>query len=135
MLIFQVNLRGYVNRIFAAITCSAMACPTVMCQVFHNIREAAMSKFPGKNTFDTAQMRSPSSLLHLDSSGFKVFWEAMSEIPLHNVMQLMPISIIVIDTILNSERLLIVLSLLLQSLSNDSLTLNSFNILLLILDV
>lgn len=65
MLIFQVNLRGYVNRIFAAITCSAMACPTVMCQVFHNIREAAMSKFPGKDTFDTAQMRSPSSLLHL----------------------------------------------------------------------
>ena len=38
-------------------------------------------------------------------------------------MQLMSISIIVIDTILNSERLLIVLSLLLQSLSNDSLTL------------
>ena len=55
MLIFQVNLRGYVNRIFAAITCSAMACPTVMCQVFHNIREAAMSKFPGKNAFDTSQ--------------------------------------------------------------------------------
>ncbi|CAH3105439.1 unnamed protein product [Porites lobata] len=44
-----VNLRGYVNRIFAAITCSAMACPTVMCQVFHNIREAAMSKFPDDN--------------------------------------------------------------------------------------
>ncbi|XP_073255503.1 ras GTPase-activating protein 3-like [Porites lutea] len=44
-----VNLRGYVNRIFAAITCSAMACPTVMCQVFHNIREAATSKFPDDN--------------------------------------------------------------------------------------
>ncbi|XP_068685469.1 ras GTPase-activating protein 3-like [Montipora capricornis] len=41
-----VNLRGYVNRIFAAITCSAMACPTVMCQVFYNIKEAATSKFP-----------------------------------------------------------------------------------------
>ena len=38
-------------------------------------------------------------------------------------MQLMSISIIVMDTILNSERLLTVLSLLLQSLSNDSLTL------------
>ena len=53
----------------------------------------------------------------------KYFWEAMWEIPLHNVMQLMSISIIVMDTILNSERLLTVLSLLLQSLSNDSLTL------------
>lgn len=131
-LIYQVNLRGYVNRIFAAITCSAMACPTVMCQVFHNIREAATSKFPGKNTFDTAQMRSPSSLLHLEGSAFKVFWEAMSEIPLHNVMQLMSIFIIVIDTILNRERLLTVLFLLLQSLSNDS---DCMNILWLILDV
>ena len=45
---FKVNLRGYVNRIFAAITCSAMACPTVMCQVFHNIKETATMKFPGK---------------------------------------------------------------------------------------
>ena len=44
----QVHLRGYVNRLFAAITCSAMACPTVMCQVFHNIREAAAWKFPSK---------------------------------------------------------------------------------------
>ena len=39
-------------------------------------------------------------------------------------MQLMSIFIIVIDTILNSERLLVVLSLLLQSLSNDSYCLN-----------
>ncbi|KAK2573278.1 Ras GTPase-activating protein 3 [Acropora cervicornis] len=44
-----VNLRGYVNRIFAAITCSAMACPTVMCQVFHNIKETATMKFPDDN--------------------------------------------------------------------------------------
>ena len=36
------------NRLFAAITCSAMACPTVMCQVFHNIREAAARKFPSE---------------------------------------------------------------------------------------
>ena len=35
----------------------------------------------------------------------------MSDIPLHNVIQLMSIFIIVIDTILNSERLLVVLSL------------------------
>lgn len=124
MFIFKVNLRGYVNRIFAAITCSAMACPTVMCQVFHNIREAATSKFPGKNTFDIAQMGSPSSLLHLEGSAFNVFWEAMSEIPLHNVMQLMSVFIIVIDTILNSKRLLTVFSLLLQSLSSDSYCLN-----------
>ena len=48
MLYLQVHLRGYVNRLFAAITCSAMACPTVMCQVFHNIREAAAWKFPSK---------------------------------------------------------------------------------------
>ena len=48
----------------------------------------------------------------------------MSDIPLHNVMQLMSKFIIVIDTILNSERLLVVLSLLLQSLSNDSYCLN-----------
>ena len=74
MLIFQVNLRGYVNRIFAAITCSAMACPTVMCQVFHNIREAASSKFPGKNTFDINFLKiEVTSLLHLEDSVFKVF--------------------------------------------------------------
>ena len=49
----------------------------------------------------------------------------MSDIPLHNVMQFMvSIFIIVIDTILNSERFLVVLSLLLQSLSNDSYCLN-----------
>ena len=48
----------------------------------------------------------------------------MSDIPLHNVIQLMSIFIIVIDTILNSERLLVVLSLWLQSLSNDSYCLN-----------
>ena len=39
-------------------------------------------------------------------------------------MQLMSIFIIVIDMMLNSERLLVVLSLLLQSLSNDSYCLN-----------
>lgn len=44
--LMQVHLRSYVNRLFAAITCSAMACPTVMCQVFHTIREAAVRKFP-----------------------------------------------------------------------------------------
>lgn len=41
-----VNLKEYVERIFMAITQSAVHCPVVMCQIFHNLKEAAMTYFP-----------------------------------------------------------------------------------------
>ncbi|EDO43446.1 predicted protein [Nematostella vectensis] len=39
------NLQGYVNKLCAAITCSAMACPTAMSKVFVTIRESAVQRF------------------------------------------------------------------------------------------
>ncbi|KXJ20396.1 Ras GTPase-activating protein 3 [Exaiptasia diaphana] len=40
------NLQGYVDKLFNAITCSAIACPTIMCQVFFTIKDSAVKKFP-----------------------------------------------------------------------------------------
>ncbi|XP_018321069.1 GTPase-activating protein isoform X2 [Agrilus planipennis] len=40
------NLKDYVHKIFKAITQSAVHCPTLMCQIFHNLKECAVSRFP-----------------------------------------------------------------------------------------
>lgn len=40
------NLKEYVEKIFIAITQSALHCPAVMCQIFHDLKESAMTYFP-----------------------------------------------------------------------------------------
>ncbi|XP_022912697.1 GTPase-activating protein [Onthophagus taurus] len=40
------NLTTYVQRIFEAITQSAVGCPSLMCQIFINLKECAMKHFP-----------------------------------------------------------------------------------------
>ncbi|XP_053420110.1 ras GTPase-activating protein 3 isoform X2 [Nycticebus coucang] len=39
------NLRQYVDRIFHAITTSGVSCPTIMCDIFFSLREAAAKRF------------------------------------------------------------------------------------------
>uniref|UniRef100_A0A2K5RIW6 RAS p21 protein activator 3 n=1 Tax=Cebus imitator TaxID=2715852 RepID=A0A2K5RIW6_CEBIM len=41
----QENLRQYVDRVFHAITESGVSCPTVMCDIFFSLREAAAKRF------------------------------------------------------------------------------------------
>ncbi|XP_063224525.1 GTPase-activating protein isoform X2 [Bacillus rossius redtenbacheri] len=41
------NLKEYVEMIFHAITSSALHCPSLMCQLFHDLRELASTHFPG----------------------------------------------------------------------------------------
>lgn len=40
------NLNSYVERVFEAITKSATKCPTILCQIFHDLRESAAKHFP-----------------------------------------------------------------------------------------
>lgn len=40
------NLKCYVQKIFEAITQSAVHCPALMCQIFHNLKDCAMKRFP-----------------------------------------------------------------------------------------
>nr|CAI5844234.1 unnamed protein product [Callosobruchus analis] len=40
------NLKFYIQRIFEAITQSAVYCPALMCQIFHKLKECAMKHFP-----------------------------------------------------------------------------------------
>ncbi|KAJ8979368.1 hypothetical protein NQ317_002957 [Molorchus minor] len=40
------NLKFYIKKIFEAITQSAVNCPSLMCQIFHNLKECAMLHFP-----------------------------------------------------------------------------------------
>lgn len=40
------NLKLYIQKIFDAITQSAVHCPTLMCQIFHNLKECALQHFP-----------------------------------------------------------------------------------------
>lgn len=40
------NLKEYVQKIFTAITQSAVHCPALMCQIFHDLKESAMTYFP-----------------------------------------------------------------------------------------
>lgn len=40
------NLKSYVQKIFQAITQSAVYCPALMCQIFNNLKECAMNCFP-----------------------------------------------------------------------------------------
>ncbi|XP_037384555.1 ras GTPase-activating protein 3 isoform X2 [Talpa occidentalis] len=39
------NLRQHVDRVFSAITKSGVSCPTVMCDIFFSLREAAAKRF------------------------------------------------------------------------------------------
>lgn len=41
-----VNLQEYVERVFEAIINSAVRCPPVLCQIFHDLRECAAKYFP-----------------------------------------------------------------------------------------
>lgn len=41
-----VNLQEYVERVFVAIMNSAVRCPPVLCQIFHDLRECAAKYFP-----------------------------------------------------------------------------------------
>lgn len=41
-----VNLQEYVGKVFAAIMRSAVHCPPVLCQIFHDLRECAAKHFP-----------------------------------------------------------------------------------------
>ncbi|XP_060517698.1 GTPase-activating protein [Cylas formicarius] len=40
------NLKYYIQKIFDDITQSAVHCPALMCQIFHNLKECAMMYFP-----------------------------------------------------------------------------------------
>ncbi|XP_023709335.1 GTPase-activating protein isoform X3 [Cryptotermes secundus] len=40
------NLKEYVENIFEAITTSALHCPSLMCQMFHDLKELASTRFP-----------------------------------------------------------------------------------------
>lgn len=40
------NLKNYVQKIFTAITQSAVHCPALMCHIFHNLKECAVKCFP-----------------------------------------------------------------------------------------
>ncbi|CAG9768279.1 unnamed protein product [Ceutorhynchus assimilis] len=42
----QTNLKFYIQKIFDDITQSAVHCPALMCQIFHNLKECAMMYFP-----------------------------------------------------------------------------------------
>ncbi|XP_058823590.1 GTPase-activating protein [Topomyia yanbarensis] len=41
-----INLQDYVEKVFEAITKSAVKCPAVLCQIFHDLRECAAKYFP-----------------------------------------------------------------------------------------
>lgn len=41
-----VNLEEYVEKVFEAITKSAVRCPSGLCQIFHDLRECAAKHFP-----------------------------------------------------------------------------------------
>lgn len=43
------NLTDYLEKIFEAITKSAVKCPPVLCQIFHDLRECAAKHFPINN--------------------------------------------------------------------------------------
>lgn len=44
----QENLRQFVDRVFSVITKSGVSCPTVMCDIFFSLREAAAKRFQGE---------------------------------------------------------------------------------------
>lgn len=37
----------YVENIFVAVTSSALKCPPILCELFHELRDIAISRFPG----------------------------------------------------------------------------------------
>lgn len=41
-----INLQEYVEKVFVAIMNSAVRCPPVLCQIFHDLRECAAKHFP-----------------------------------------------------------------------------------------
>lgn len=40
------NLKMYVKEVFEAITTSALHCPSILCQIFHNLKDLAILYFP-----------------------------------------------------------------------------------------
>jgi len=42
-------LQGYVKQVFRAITSSALQCPALMCEAFHQLQQIACSCFPINN--------------------------------------------------------------------------------------
>uniref|UniRef100_A0A023F326 Putative ras gtpase-activating protein n=1 Tax=Triatoma infestans TaxID=30076 RepID=A0A023F326_TRIIF len=40
------NLKEYVENIFVAVTSSALKCPPILCELFHELRDIATSRFP-----------------------------------------------------------------------------------------
>ncbi|KAK9504508.1 hypothetical protein O3M35_010825 [Rhynocoris fuscipes] len=40
------NLKEYVENIFVAVTSSALKCPPILCELFHELRDIAISRFP-----------------------------------------------------------------------------------------
>ncbi|XP_030072456.1 ras GTPase-activating protein 2 isoform X2 [Microcaecilia unicolor] len=44
--IHKENLRYYVDKVFSAIICSSMSCPTLMSDVFYSLRQMATRRFP-----------------------------------------------------------------------------------------
>ena len=46
--LLKESLRQYVDRIFTVITKSGVSCPTVMCDIFFSLREAAAKRFQGE---------------------------------------------------------------------------------------
>ncbi|XP_029471588.1 ras GTPase-activating protein 2 [Rhinatrema bivittatum] len=44
--IHKENLRYYVDKVFSAIVCSSMSCPTLMSDVFYSLRQMAAKRFP-----------------------------------------------------------------------------------------
>lgn len=45
---FQKNLRRYVEQIFQSIVTTGLMCPTVMCEVFFALKDAAQEHFAGR---------------------------------------------------------------------------------------
>ena len=43
------NLKNYIELIFNAITESAVHCPTLMCEIFQNLKELSLQYFPEHN--------------------------------------------------------------------------------------
>lgn len=64
----QENLRQYVDRIFNVITKSGVSCPTVMCDIFFSLREAAAKRFQGESSVATAHAVENNSRPSLGSS-------------------------------------------------------------------
>lgn len=68
--LLKESLRQYVDRIFTVITKSGVSCPTVMCDIFFSLREAAAKRFQGEpRGLSRGTRTQPSWLIILQSLG------------------------------------------------------------------